>query len=84
MYICCLRIRAIYAVFCMLDVPPYSVLQNICFHIILSLLGADARFQNTGLERSGPLDQDIQDLTQQYSLQKPDVSADGPGASYAK
>ena len=49
-----------------------------------SVLGADARFQNTGLERSGPLDQDIQDLTQQYSLQKPDVSVDGPGASYAK
>lgn len=45
---------------------------------------ADAHFQNTGLERSKPLGQDIQDLTQEYNLQKPEVSADGPGASYAK
>ena len=45
---------------------------------------ADARFQSTGLERSGPLQQDIQDLVQEYDLQKPDVSADGPGVSYAK
>ena len=56
------------------------VLQLIC----LCLLAADALFQNTGLERAGALSTDIDDLTAEYSLQKPEAAADGPGSEYAK
>jgi heme oxygenase len=43
-----------------------------------------ARFQNTGLERSAPLEHDIQDLATSYSLQVPQPAEDGPGRAYAK
>ena len=45
---------------------------------------ADARFQNTGLERAGPVATDIDNLAAEYSLQKPEPAADGPGNNYAK
>ena len=45
---------------------------------------ADARFQNTGLERAGPVSTDIDNLAAEYSLQKPEPAADGPGNNYAK
>lgn len=47
-------------------------------------LPADARFQNTGLERAGPVSTDIDNLAAEYSLQKPEPAADGPGNNYAK
>ncbi|DBA77758.1 hypothetical protein WJX79_002924 [Trebouxia sp. C0005] len=42
-----------------------------------------ARFQNTGLERAGPVSTDIDNLAAEYSLQKPEPAADGPGNNYA-
>ena len=45
---------------------------------------ADSLFQNTGLERAGPLSTDIDNLTAEYSLQKPEPAADGPGSEYAQ
>ncbi len=45
---------------------------------------ADARFQNTGLERAGPVSTDIDNLAAEYTLQKPEPAADGPGNNYAK
>lgn len=51
---------------------------------INSQLAADALFQNTGLERAGPVSIDIDDLAAEYSLQKPEAAADGPGSEYAK
>ena len=45
---------------------------------------ADARFQNTGLERAERVATDIDDLAAEYSLQKPEPAADGPGNNYAK
>jgi len=45
---------------------------------------ADARFQHTGLERAGPVSTDIDNLAAEYSLQKPEPAADGPGNNYAK
>lgn len=42
-----------------------------------------ALFQNTGLERAGRLVTDIDNLTAEYSLQKPEAAADGPGNNYA-
>ena len=47
-------------------------------------LPADARFQNTGLERAGPVSTDIDNLAAEYSLQKPEPATDGPGNNYAK
>ncbi len=47
-------------------------------------LPADARFQNTGLERAGPVSTDIDNLAAEYSLRKPEPAADGPGNNYAK
>ncbi len=47
-------------------------------------LPADARFQNTGLERAGPVSTDIDNLAAEHSLQKPEPAADGPGNNYAK
>ena len=45
---------------------------------------ADARFQNTGLERSEPLHQDIEWMQEKYSLPAPQIKEDGPGETYAK
>lgn len=42
-----------------------------------------ARFQSTGLERAGPVATDIDNLAAEYSLQKPEPAADGPGNNYA-
>ena len=50
----------------------------------LYLMAADALFQNTGLERAGPVSTDIDDLAAEYNLQKPEAAADGPGSNYAK
>lgn len=50
----------------------------------LYLVAADALFQNTGLERAGPVSTDIDNLAAEYNLQKPDAAADGPGSEYAK
>lgn len=50
----------------------------------LYLLAADALFQNTGLERAERVSTDIDDLAAEYSLQKPEAAADGPGSEYAK
>ena len=50
----------------------------------LYLRDADALFQNTGLERAGPVSTDIDNLAAEYSLQKPEAAADGPGSEYAK
>ena len=54
------------------------------FHDSLCGFIADSRFQSTGLERVGPLSTDIDNLTAEYSLQKPEPAADGPGNEYAK
>ncbi|KAL3147622.1 Heme oxygenase 1 [Trebouxia sp. C0009 RCD-2024] len=43
-----------------------------------------ALLQKTGLERAGPLSTDIDNLTAEYNLQKPEPAADGPGSEYAK
>ncbi len=53
-------------------------------HPVYSCAAADARFQSTGLERAGPLATDIDNLTAEYSLQRPEPASDGPGNSYAK
>ena len=50
----------------------------------LYLLDADALFQNTGLERAGPVSTDIDNLAAEYNLQKPEAAADGPGNKYAE
>lgn len=42
-----------------------------------------SRFQQTGLERAGPVGTDIDDLATEYNLQKPEPAADGPGNNYA-
>ena len=42
-----------------------------------------ARFQNTGLERSGPLAEDIKHLQAEFGLAPYEPAADGPGNSYA-
>lgn len=42
------------------------------------------RFQDSGLERAGPLEQDIQHLSQEYNLQVPQPAEDGPGRAYAR
>ena len=47
-------------------------------------VAADARFQNTGLERSEPLQQDIKWMQEKYSLPAPQIKEDGPGQTYAK
>merc|ERR1719387_3258664 len=41
-------------------------------------------FQNTGLERSAKLEQDIAHLAKEYSLEVPVAAADGPGQTYAE
>lgn len=43
-----------------------------------------ARFQNTGLERSQALDQDIQWFDSQYGLQPKPLTEDGPGCEYSR
>ncbi len=60
-------------------------LESICIIIVtIMTLPADARFQNTGLERAGPVSTDIDNLAAEYSLQKPEPATDGPGNNYAK
>ena len=46
--------------------------------------GADARFQNTGLERSAGLSEDIAWMQQEYSLAPVQLSEDGPGRAYSR
>lgn len=43
-----------------------------------------AKFQNTGLERSEPLQHDIKWMQEKYNLDAPQISEDGPGNTYAK
>ncbi len=45
---------------------------------------ADARFQNTGLERSAGLAEDIAWMQQEYSLAPAKPSEDGPGQVYSR
>lgn len=45
---------------------------------------ADARFRDTGLERSRPLTQDIDWFKQQYGLEPQPLREDGPGAEYSQ
>eukprot|EP00882_Tetradesmus_deserticola_P021255 GHRQ01023009.1.p1 GENE.GHRQ01023009.1~~GHRQ01023009.1.p1 ORF type:complete len:189 (+),score=66.29 GHRQ01023009.1:189-755(+) len=44
---------------------------------------ADAKFQNTGLERTAALREDIQWMQQAHNLPAPVVEEDGPGKLYA-
>lgn len=62
--------------------PGYTAFRRSFFD--LYLLAADALFQNTGLERAGPVSTDIDDLAAEYNLQKPEAAADGPGSKYAE
>ena len=48
-----------------------------------SVCSADARFQNTGLERSGALAEDIAWMQQEYSLEPLEILEDGPGRAYS-
>ena len=50
----------------------------------MSESAADAKFRNTGLERSERLAQDISWLQQTYDLSSPELTADGPGPEYAR
>lgn len=43
-----------------------------------------AKFQNTGLERSAALEQDIAALSKEYGLEVPVPTEDGPGRTYEK
>ena len=45
---------------------------------------ADARFQNTGLERSAALSEDITWMQQEYGLSNVELSDDGPGRAYSR
>ncbi len=45
---------------------------------------ADARFQNTGIERSAALEKDIAWFRETYGLEPPPVTEDGPGAEYSR
>ena len=47
-------------------------------------LFADARFQDTGLERSAALAKDIDWFKQTYGLEAPEAEEDGPGQTYAR
>ena len=47
-------------------------------------LSADARFQDTGLERSVALAKDIDWFKHTYGLDAPQVEEDGPGQTYAR
>lgn len=42
------------------------------------------QFQNTGLERAGPLAADIEWMCKEHGLTPPEVAEDGPGNTYAK
>lgn len=53
-------------------------------HLAFLPLAAVKRFQDSGLERAGPLEQDIQHLSQEYNLQVPQPAEDGPGRAYAR
>ena len=44
----------------------------------------DARFQDTGLERSAALAKDIDWFDHTYGLKAPQVAEDGPGQTYAR
>lgn len=44
----------------------------------------DAAFQNTGLERSVSLDDDIAWMEAEYGLKAPVPQPDGPGNTYAQ
>ena len=48
------------------------------------LCPADARFQNTGLERSAGLADDIAWMQQEYDLAPAQPSEDGPGKVYSR
>jgi heme oxygenase len=50
---------------------------------IVLVMYADAKFQNTGLERTQALRDDIQWMQQTYNLPAPAVEGDGPGKRYA-
>lgn len=60
--------------------------QCCCAIYMLPLLDclADAKFQNTGLERSQALADDIAWYTQHYNLPQPVITEHGPGMQYAK
>ncbi len=47
-------------------------------------IAADARFQNTGLERSAALSEDITWMQQEYGLSPVELSEDGPGRAYSR
>jgi len=42
------------------------------------------RFQNTGLERTEPLEKDIAWMRETYGLEAPELTADGPGLTYSR
>jgi hypothetical protein len=44
----------------------------------------DAKFQDTGLERSAALAADLAYMQQQHKLPPPEIKEDGPGMTYAK
>jgi hypothetical protein len=44
----------------------------------------DAKFQDTGLERSAALASDLAYMQQQHKLPPPEIKEDGPGMTYAK
>ena len=52
--------------------------------MILTLCAADARFQNTGLERSAALAEDIAWMQQEYALPAIGPADDGPGLGYSR
>lgn len=52
--------------------------------IALPVCTADAKFQNTGLERSQALAEDIAWYTEQFKLPQPVIADSGPGMQYAK
>lgn len=52
--------------------------------MISLVVGADARFQNTGLERTEPLSADIAFLAATYGLSPPEPAEDGPGLTYSR
>ena len=53
-------------------------------YCISMLCAADARFQNTGLERSAALAEDIAWMQQEYALPATEPAEDGPGLAYSR
>lgn len=45
---------------------------------------ADARFRDTGLERTKALTKDIEWFKEQYGLEPQPLREDGPGAEYSR